>query len=98
MALMFAIWRPQPNWMPPKPKLIFQICQNDSRGLNTDFAALLTVVDTRELLESSLMLRRKLALDQTPLPVTPGTSGNVHPRAAIEADDVLHRNQNVGRH
>src|SRR5215469_15525445 len=27
MALMFAICRPQPNWMPRKPKLMFQICQ-----------------------------------------------------------------------
>src|SRR5437870_12696255 len=33
MALMFAICSPQPNWIPRKPKLMFQICQNDSRGL-----------------------------------------------------------------
>src|SRR5713101_3795164 len=34
MALMFAIWSPQPNWMPRKPKLMFQICQKPSRGLS----------------------------------------------------------------
>src|SRR5206468_8705220 len=33
MALMFAIWSPQPNWIPRKPKLMFQICQNESGGL-----------------------------------------------------------------
>src|ERR1035437_589538 len=33
MALMLAIWRPHPNWMPKKPKLMFQICQKLSRGL-----------------------------------------------------------------
>src|SRR3990172_4100797 len=27
MALMLAIWSAQPNWMPRKPKLMFQICQ-----------------------------------------------------------------------
>ena len=27
MALMLAICSPQPNWMPRKPKLMFQICQ-----------------------------------------------------------------------
>src|SRR5437870_5724529 len=27
MALMFAICSAQPNWMPKKPKLMFQICQ-----------------------------------------------------------------------
>ena len=32
MALMLAIWRPQPNWIPKKPKLMFQICQKVSRG------------------------------------------------------------------
>ena len=34
MALMFAICRPQPNWMPKNPKLMFHICQNDNRGLS----------------------------------------------------------------
>src|SRR5712691_58152 len=34
MALMFAIWSPQPNWMPRKPKLMFQTCQKPSRGLS----------------------------------------------------------------
>src|SRR5262245_60150748 len=33
MGLMFAICRPQPNWMPRKPKLMFQICQKERRGL-----------------------------------------------------------------
>src|SRR5271165_3562757 len=28
MALILAICRPQPNWMPRNPKLMFQICQN----------------------------------------------------------------------
>src|ERR1051326_6166714 len=27
MGLMLAICKPQPNWMPRKPKLMFQICQ-----------------------------------------------------------------------
>jgi hypothetical protein len=34
MALMFAICSPQPNWIPRKPKLIFQICQNVFGGLS----------------------------------------------------------------
>src|ERR1035437_1292557 len=33
MALMFAICKPQPNWMPRKPKLMFQICQKERRDL-----------------------------------------------------------------
>jgi hypothetical protein len=33
MALMFAICNPQPNWMPRKPKLMFQICQKLRSGL-----------------------------------------------------------------
>src|ERR1035438_8725011 len=33
MALMFAICRPQPNWIPKNPKLMFQICQKLSSGL-----------------------------------------------------------------
>ena len=32
MADMLAIWSPQPNWMPRKPKLMFQICQKESWG------------------------------------------------------------------
>ena len=32
MALIFAICRPQPNWMPRKPKLMFQICQKLNCG------------------------------------------------------------------
>jgi hypothetical protein len=36
MALMFAICNPQPNWMPKKPKLMFQICQNVRGGLSMD--------------------------------------------------------------
>src|SRR5437870_12763913 len=34
MALMFASWSPQPNWMPRNPKLMFQICQKASLGLS----------------------------------------------------------------
>jgi hypothetical protein len=34
MALMFAICNPQPNWMPKKPKLRFQICQNERDGFS----------------------------------------------------------------
>ena len=37
MALMFAICNPQPNWMPRKPKLMFQICQNVRGGLSINF-------------------------------------------------------------
>src|SRR5262245_42969352 len=29
---MFAIWSAHPNWMPRKPKLMFQICQKLRRG------------------------------------------------------------------
>ena len=32
MALMLAICSAQPNWMPRKPKLMFQISQNVRRG------------------------------------------------------------------
>ena len=31
---MFAICNPQPNWIPKKPKLMFQICQNVRDGLS----------------------------------------------------------------
>ena len=34
MADMFAICRPQPNWMPKKPNDMFQICQNERRGFS----------------------------------------------------------------
>ena len=34
MALMLAICNPQPNWMPRKPKLMFQICQKVRGGLS----------------------------------------------------------------
>ena len=33
MALMLAICSAQPNWMPRKPKLMFQICQKLRCGL-----------------------------------------------------------------
>src|ERR1700733_920174 len=33
MALMLAICKPQPNWMPRKPKLMFHICQKLRSGL-----------------------------------------------------------------
>src|ERR1700761_958215 len=39
MALMFAIWSPQPNWIPRKPKLIFQICQKLRSGFLMDICA-----------------------------------------------------------
>src|SRR5690349_2023690 len=32
MGVMFACYTPQPNWMPRKPKLMFQICQMLKRG------------------------------------------------------------------
>src|SRR4030095_3573184 len=32
MPLMFASCKPQPNWIPIKPKLMFQICQKLKRG------------------------------------------------------------------
>src|SRR5688572_8475320 len=34
MALMFAICRPQPNWTPRKPTLMFQPCQTPSLGFS----------------------------------------------------------------
>src|SRR5260370_31313828 len=34
MALMLCICNPQPTWIPKNPKLMFQICQNRSRGLS----------------------------------------------------------------
>jgi hypothetical protein len=33
MALILAICKPQPNWIPKNPKLMFQICQKESKGL-----------------------------------------------------------------
>jgi hypothetical protein len=33
MRLTFAFCRAKPNWMPRKPKHMFQICQNVSVGL-----------------------------------------------------------------
>src|SRR6185503_533745 len=34
MALMFAICRPHPNWIPRNPKLMFQTCQKPSLGFS----------------------------------------------------------------
>jgi hypothetical protein len=31
---MFPICNPHPNWMPKKPKDMFQICQNVRRGFS----------------------------------------------------------------
>src|ERR1700733_1422844 len=39
MALMFAICNPQPNCMPRKPKLMFQICQKVRGGLSINSLA-----------------------------------------------------------
>ena len=33
MRLVLAFCSAKPNWMPKKPKLMFQSCQNDRRGL-----------------------------------------------------------------
>ena len=33
IRLTFAFCSAKPNWMPRKPKHMFQICQNDSAGL-----------------------------------------------------------------
>ncbi len=33
MRLTFAFCSAKPNWMPRKPKHMFQICQNDNSGL-----------------------------------------------------------------
>src|SRR6185369_8429427 len=93
MALILAICSPQPNWIPPKPKLMLKICQKERRGFVTDFVMVLTVVDTRELLQSCLMFGSKLTFGKTPLPVAPRPSRYVHPRLRSQAENVLNRNQ-----
>src|ERR1700690_4674887 len=43
MALMFAICNPQPNWIPRKPKLMFQTCQKVRGGLSMDSSTIVSV-------------------------------------------------------
>src|SRR6266536_1590964 len=65
MALMFAICSPQPNWIPRQPKLMFQICQNERRGL--------VIVDPPPYPSPrrgmGTLIRRRLRSSSTPHPV-----------------------------
>src|SRR6185295_7505462 len=49
MALMLAIWSAQPNWMPRKPKHMFQICQKLSGGRGSAPAIPPPLLDQQDL-------------------------------------------------
>ena len=52
IRLTFAFWRPKPIWMPRKPKLMFQISQNESFGFGraaTGAAAAVDAIDQLSL-------------------------------------------------
>src|ERR1700736_3155571 len=60
IRLTLAFWRAKPNCRPMKPKHMFQICQNDSNGLEGAFMGVLCALDARESRENQLMWIRKL--------------------------------------
>jgi hypothetical protein len=43
MREAFPFCKAKPNWIPKKPKLMFQICQNDKRGLERTAVGCITV-------------------------------------------------------
>jgi hypothetical protein len=77
MALMFAICNPQPNWMPRKPKLMFQICQKLRSGLRK----CVTVFDLTSSVCDVLMSFFLLAGSESCEPQNTGAD-----RACIHAD------------
>src|SRR5438552_16096933 len=99
MALMFAICSPQPNWMPRKPKLMFQICQKLRRGLSMAILPLVLApalalhapVVLRHLPQPPAYLRGEGAGRETPPPVAARPRGYVHAGLAAEAEDSLQR-------
>src|SRR3990172_11043387 len=48
IRLTFAFWSAKPIWMPRKPKLMFQISQNDRRGLGRTARGALAAGDPME--------------------------------------------------
>ncbi len=46
IRLTFAFCSAKPNWMPRKPKLMFQMLQNDSRGLGRTTTGAVAVSDS----------------------------------------------------
>src|SRR5450432_716385 len=100
MALMFAICNPQPNWIPRKPKLMFQICQNVRGGLsiNNSYRRLfLAIVKLDHGSQSLAQIASQRPGTTTPLPVAADGAGEIHASRAAEAEHILERNDgNVG--
>src|SRR5450631_2028784 len=93
MALMFAICNPQPNWMPRKPKLMFQICQNVRGGLSMDTPDdSLAIVKGDQCSKSRAELAAQRARTITPFPVSAYRAGKIHARRAAQAQHILQRN------
>jgi hypothetical protein len=77
---MFAIWSPQPNWIPRKPKLMFQMVENFVRCSDMS-PRCLTVVEIHQLAEASVMMAGVTCAQreaEAPVPRLP--PGKVHPR------------------
>src|ERR1039457_2123399 len=103
MALMFAICNPQPNWMPRKPKLMFQICQNVRGGLSMDSPTddsptviLLPIVQGDQGSKSRAQFAAQGARAITAFPVSADRAGKIHTRRAAQAEHTRQRdNRNV---
>src|SRR5208283_5640034 len=101
MALMFAICNPQPNWMPKKPKLRFQICQNVRGGLFMDsillLGTVLPIVQRDEGSESGAQLASQCARTIPPFPVSADRAGKIHARRIAQSQHILQwHNRNIG--
>src|SRR5208282_407231 len=103
MALMFAICNPQPNWIPRKPKLMFQICQKVRGGLSISsfqrffsnanvYQTFLSIVERDQRSKSITQLGVQRSRTITPLPVSTDFSGKIHARFAAQAEHILQRN------
>ena len=79
MALMLAICSAQPNWMPRKPKLMFQICQKLRRGRVAFSTAHLGILSAG-------------LLDEQDLPLV-GTEGERQPPACAQLAERLVREE-----
>src|SRR5258708_7711226 len=111
MELMFAICRPQPNWMPKKPKLRFQIAGSESgrrvfiKSMER-FAELGDDTLAAAIMELNPVAQRRgffsdetveLLRRETPLPIALGAAGPVQRRRRRQIEEVLHRDNREAR-
>src|SRR5258708_3869866 len=111
MELMFAICRPQPHWMPKKPKLRFQIARSESGrrvfikpwGRSADLGDARLAAGIME--RNPVPQRRGFSSDETvellrretPLPIALGAAGPVQRRRRRQIEEVLHRDNREAR-